>query len=520
MTQARRDSGVRRQLHELELLFEISQTLDQSPDLREVSALMLQAMAEHMGMIHATLCLLNRFDGELVIEAAYGLTQAEQARGRYRLGEGLHGRVAAEGKRCIVPHLFQDPDFLDRTGARRKNAQRDLSFICVPIRLDNELVGTLSADRDFTDAASLEDDARLLSIIASMIAQAVRLRQQAGEELRQLEEENERLQQQLRHRFHPSNIVGNSGSMRRVYDQIAQVAQSNTTTLICGESGVGKELVAHAVHYSSDRATGPFVRVNCAALPSSVIESELFGHEKGSFTGALAQRKGRFELAHGGTIFLDEVGDFTASTQIMLLRALQEKEFERVGGNRTLKSDVRIIAATNRDLEEQIVAGTFREDLYYRLNVFPIHVPPLRERKSDILLLADYFVEKYGRQVSRNVRRISTSVIDMLMRYHWPGNVRELENCIERAVLIAEGDVLHGRHLPPSLQTAESSDTKFEGKLDAALNSVERDLLVDSLKNARGNMAAAARTLGITERVMGLRIKKHGMDPRRFKPSR
>ena len=298
---------------------------------------------------------------------------------------------------------------------------------------------------------------------------------------------------------------------------IAQVSKSDTTVLIRGESGTGKELVAHAIHFNSLRAVKPFIKVNCGALPESVVESELFGHEKGAFTGAIATRKGRFELANGGTIFLDEIGDLSPTTQIKLLRVLQEREFERVGGTATIKTNVRVITATNRNLEQLIAEGRFRQDLYYRLDVFPIHIPPLRERKTDIPLLADFFVEKYSKANSKMVRRISTPAIDMLMSYHWPGNVRELENCLERAVLLTSDQVIHGHHLPPTLQTAEASGTAHTGTLEGTLERVERDLLVDALKASRGNRAKAARALGISERIMGLRVQRFGIDARRFR---
>ena len=375
----------------------------------------------------------------------------------------------------------------------------------------------MSADRPSAAVSYLQEDARILSIIASLIAQAVRLRQSAQEERERLMEENLRLQDELKDRFRPSNIIGNSKAMQSVYQLIAQVSTSDTTVLLRGESGTGKELVAHAIHYASRRSSKPFVKVNCAALPEGVIESELFGHEKGAFTGAVAARKGRFELAHGGTLFLDEIGDLSPALQIKLLRVLQEREFERVGGTATIKADVRLIAATNRDLEKLIEREQFRQDLYYRLNVFPIHIPPLRERKTDILLLADYFAERYSKQNHKNVRRISTPAIDMLMAYHWPGNVRELENCIERAVLISDDDVIHGHHLPPTLQTAEASGTVPRGTLAATLESVERELILEALKSSRGNMAAAAASLGVTERIMGLRVRRFQIDPRRFK---
>jgi len=352
-----------------------------------------------------------------------------------------------------------------------------------------------------------------------MVAQAVRLRQSMQEERERLLKENIRLQEELRNRFRPSNIIGSSNKIQAVFDLIAQVSASDATVLIRGESGTGKELVAHALHYNSPRAAQPFIKVNCAALPETLVESELFGHERGAFTGALSARKGRFECAQSGTIFLDEVGDFSPATQIKLLRVLQEREFERLGGNASIKVDVRVIAATNRDLEELMERGLFRQDLYYRLNVFPIHIPPLRERKTDILLLADHFVEKYSAANRKNVRRITTPAIDMLMSYHWPGNVRELENCIERAVLLAADDAIHAQHLPPTLQTAEASDTGFKGTLQAALDNVEHDLIVDALKTARGNMAKAARALGISERLIGLRIVKYGIDRRIFRTS-
>jgi Nif-specific regulatory protein len=302
-----------------------------------------------------------------------------------------------------------------------------------------------------------------------------------------------------------------------VYEQVAQVAGTGTTVLIRGESGTGKELIAHAIHYSSPRAKKPFIKVSAAALPETLIESELFGYEKGAFTGAQARKKGRFEMAEGGTLFLDEIGDLNLSTQVKLLRVLQEREFERLGGTETVKVNVRLIAATNKDLEKAIADGSFREDLYYRLNVFTIFTPPLRERKPDVLLLADHFLEKYAREHSKRIRRISTPAIDMLVAYHWPGNVRELENCIERAVLVCDGHVVHGHHLPPTLQTAAASDTITRLSLTDAIEGYEKDLIQDALKTTRGNCARAAKLLSTTERIIGYKVKKYGIDPVRFR---
>jgi len=505
---------VRREVTELSLLFDISRLLDRSMDLREEMGPVLKAMAKNTGMVRGTITLLNRQTGEISIEVAHGLSAKQRRRGRYQRGEGVIGRVVETGRPMVIPHVSEEPRFLDRTGARKGLREEDMAFLCVPIKLGAEVIGTLSVDRLFSDTVSLDEDVRLLAIIASLIAQAVRMRQEAEEERRELIDENEQLRRKLKERFHPANIIGRSSAMRAVFELVAQVAPSDATVLVRGESGVGKELVAHAIHYNSPRAAKPFIRVNCAALPESVIESELFGHEEGAFTGAVAQRKGRFEMAHTGTLLLDEIGDLSPVTQIHLLRVLQEREFERVGGTETVAVDVRVIAATNRDLEGLVAQGQFREDLYYRLNVFPIHIPPLRERRTDILLLADHFIEKHSRANGKTVRRVSTPAIDMISRYHWPGNVRELENSIERAVLLTTDDVIHGRHLPPTLQTAEATNTVAPETLHDNLDRLERELIIEALENARGNMSKAAKALGITERVMGLRVRTHNLDPK------
>jgi Nif-specific regulatory protein len=508
--------GLRREMAEINLLFEISNTLDMSIDLKDVLGPVLEKMARHMSMLRGTITILDRKTGEIFIDEAYGLSESQKERGRYKIGEGVTGMVVRTGKPAVVPRISLEPQFLDRTGARTGPHGEDVSFICVPIMLENEVIGTLSADRLFDEAASYDEDIRLLSIIASMIAQAVNLRQSAQEII----EENIRLKEELKDRYRPKNIIGNSKAMWEIYQHIDLVAPTSTTVLIRGESGTGKELVAHAIHAESNRADKPFIKVNCSALPEGVIESELFGHEKGAFTGANQTKKGRFELAHEGTIFLDEVGDLAGAVQIKLLRVIQEREFERVGGMKTISTDVRIIAATHRDLERLVAEDRFREDLYFRLNVFPIHLPPLKERADDILLLADYFVEKYSARHHKRIQRISTPAIDMMMAYHWPGNVRELENTIERAVLLSSDGVIHGRSLPPTLQTAEASGTRPRGDLISTVDAFERDMILDALKSARGNRAEAARILGISERLMGLRVVKYEIDPKRFHTKR
>ncbi len=512
------DSPVRHP--ELDLLLEVSEELSRGGELKEATGPVLQRLASGMGLLRGAITILNRTSGQIVIADAFGLTPDEMARGRYAVGEGITGRVIASGRPAVVPSVSAEPAFLDRTCARGLNGtgeREDVAFICVPIFNGTEVVGALSIDRLPSPDRGLDEDVRLLTIIASMIARAVQVRQAAHERNLMLERENSRLQNELAQRFRPTNLIGNSSAMNRVLGEISQVAASPTTVLIRGESGVGKELVAQCIHYNSPRATGPFVRVNCGALPEGVVESELFGHERGAFTGAVARRKGRFELADHGTLFLDEIGDLPPATQVKLLRVLQEREFERLGGNDVVHVDVRVIAATHRNLEDLVKLNQFREDLYYRLNVFPIYVPPLRERRTDVLLLADHFVERFAKNAGKPVRRISTPAIDMLTAYHWPGNVRELQNAMERAVLLSDDGVIHGHHLPPTLQTAEASNTPVRGPLRATLESVEREMISEALKSARGNMAEAARTLGISQRIMGLRVRHYRIEPDRFR---
>ena len=501
---------------ELQALFKISQILSATAGQRQMLAEVLDVLSGDLGMNRGTIALLMPDGKELAVEVAHNLSERNHKAVRYRMGEGITGRVVQSGKPMVVPRISQEPLFLDRLHNRKKLTKSEISFICVPIALGREVVGALSVDRIFDESAALQEDVRLVSIVASMIANDVRSRRQLASERQALEQENLRLRSELEDRFRPENMIGNSNAMREVYQAIHQVAASGTTVLIRGESGSGKELVAHAIHYTSPRAKAPFIKVNCAALSEGLLESELFGHEKGAFTGALQTRKGRIEEADGGTLFLDEIGDFSAATQVKLLRALQEREFERVGSNVPLKANVRIVAATNRDLEKGVANGSFRHDLYYRINVFPIFLPPLRDRKDDILLLADFFVERYSRKMSKSVRRISTPAINMMVAYHWPGNVRELENCIERAVLLSTDGVIHGHHLPPTLQTSEASDTIGEGTLAARVNLFERDILVDALKRREGNITSAAQDLGTTARILKYKIDKLQIDWQKY----
>jgi Nif-specific regulatory protein len=495
-------------------LLEISLSLGSTPNLRQALTRVLEMLVERHGAASGTVTLLDDDAGDLAVEAFVGPGPARRA--RYRLGEGITGRVVQSGKPIVVPQVSKEPLFLDRTGVWG-HRRREMSFVCAPVVADRKTVGALGVLYPYRPDRGYEQEAKSVGLVASMIGQAVRVHRLVESERQRLVDENTQLRQELRERYDLRHLVGSSRAMQQVYEQVAQVAPAATTVLIRGESGTGKEMVAHAIHYGSPRAEKPFLKVSCAALPEGLIESELFGHEQGAFTDARAVKKGRFELAHGGTLFLDEVGELSPAVQVKLLRVLQEKEFERLGGTRPLKVDVRLVAATNRDLEAAMVAGAFREDLYYRLNVFSIALPPLRERRSDIPALADHFVEKFAAAHGRDVRRLATSAIDMLMSYHWPGNVRELENCIERAVLLCEGGAVHGHHLPPTLQTAEVTGTMPRGSLRAAVGALEKDLIQDALKSSRGNRARAARLLDTTERILGYKIRRLGIDAARFR---
>lgn len=500
---------------QLASLVAVSQELAATLQLAAALQRVLEILDQRQGMVPSMVTLLDRPGGALRIAASHGLSeQGKQA--RYHLGEGITGRVVASGKPIIVPRVSLEPVFLNRAGRRRHLDKQECTFICVPIAIQRQPVGAIGVDLPFEPERDYERVCQFLQVVASMVAQAINIHHLIEAEKDRLRDENRHLREELRERYNFANIIGNSSRIRQVYKQITQVAPSHTTVLIRGESGTGKELIAHAIHYNSGRAKQPFVKVSCAALPETLIEAELFGYEKGAFTDASARKPGRFELAHGGTLFLDEIGDLSPATQVKLLRVLQEREFERLGGTTTIQVDVRLLAATNRDLEQAIKTGTFREDLYYRLNVFALFVPPLRERKDDILLLAEHLLDKYTREHGKQIKRIATSAIDMLASYHWPGNVRELENSLQRAILVCEGEVLHSYHLPPTLQTAEASGTIARVSLTDAVDAYEKDLILDALKTTRGNRAKAAKLLRTTERIVGYKVKKYRIDWKRL----
>ena len=504
-------------MSQLSALYSITQVISSSFGQRQMLYEVLDVLSDNLGMCRGLIMLTSLDGSELHIEAARSNDQQHPTKDvRYQRGEGITGKVLETGQPLIIPRIADEPEFRGRIHPRRKEVAHEHSFICVPISLGDEVMGTLSADVPFENMELLKESQRLLTIVAAMISNDVKNRRKILAEKQLLTEENLRLRDALREQIQPENIIGNSNSMRTVYRKIQQVAASDTTVLIRGETGTGKELVATAIHYSSGRSKKPFVKVNCAALNESLLESELFGHEKGAFTGAVQERIGRLEEANGGTLFLDEIGDFSPTIQVKLLRVLQEKNFQRVGSNQTIKTDVRIITATNRNLEELVKDETFRSDFYYRVNVFPIHLPPLRERRDDILLLSDRFVEEISAKMRKEVHRVSTAAINMMMSYHWPGNVRELENCIEHAILLTDDGVIHGYHLPATLQTPTQTDAASPGSLKTQLNLLERDVIIDSLKRNAGRISKSSIELGITQRMLRYKIKNLNIDYKKY----
>ncbi|MBF0099880.1 MAG: sigma 54-interacting transcriptional regulator [Desulfobacterales bacterium] len=506
-------------IEEITLLYDISQALSEHRDLKKSLYTVLDILSTSMDMIRGTITILNPVTNEIGIEIAHGLSPSAIERGKYQVGEGITGRVIQNGYPIAIPKISEEPLFLNRTVTRKLNTVEEYSFICVPIKKDDKIIGAFSTDRVYDPEFSLQKGMEMMTVIGSMIARHVINLESVRMEQESLRLENQRLLKELEFKYQIQNIIGRSNKMREVFQMVYQVSKSNATVMIRGESGTGKELVANAIHYNSLRSDKPFIKVNCAALPSTLIESEFFGHEKGAFTGALTMKKGKFEIANKGTIFLDEIGSIGGDVQVKLLRVLQEREFERLGGDKTIKTDVRIIAATNKNLEQAVEDGTVRGDLYYRLNVFPIFLPPLRERKTDIILLADFFLEKYSKENNKDIKRISTPAIDMLMNYHWPGNVRELENCIERAVLLCDSGVINSYHLPPSLQTGHESDTLPTQSLDEAIARLETDMIIDALKNTQGNLSLAADLLKTTLRIITYKAQKYHIDYRKFRLS-
>lgn len=497
--------------HEIAILREVTSVVVRERNVRRLLEEVIEILERGLGMKRGTFALLE--GDELRIEASTRTLNAEErALGRYRIGEGITGLVAKTGKSEVVLDVRKDQRFLNKTRSRAGNEA--VSFICVPLIYLGQVVGTLSVDCEMrSDTGALVKDVAFLEIIANITAEAAAACREECAERDALIEENRQLRDMLP--CNPGKLIGDCKDMRAVYEQIHQVAPSDATVLIRGASGTGKELVAKAIQGLSSRRDKPFVVLNCAALPEALVESELFGHEKGAFTDARERRIGRAEAANGGTLFLDEIGDLSIPVQVKLLRFLQERTFSRVGSNEEIHSDVRFIAATSRNLEDLMQRKLFREDLYYRLSVFPIVMPDLAARGGDIILLAQHFLSKMSAKYGKRITRISSPAANMLQAYSWPGNVRELENCIERAVLTCKDDCIHGYNLPPALQSPEFNEDPYHPDehltLEEQLAAVERKILENALRRHDGNRAAAGRELGVSPRMMNYRLNKAGL---------
>src|SRR4030043_1718882 len=491
----------------LSALLEVSKVMNSSFDLEKNLSKTMRVIGDFLEMERGSVFLLDQNSHELKIVAAHGLTKEQIERGKYKIGEGIVGKVLEKGSPVVIPNVGEEPLFLNKTGSRIKKS--GISFLCVPIKFKEESIGVLSADRIFKDKAfTVDEDIRVLEIISSIIAQYVIL----WKHYKESEQERENLKIQQKGRYSLPNIIGTSDKMQEVFEAVHRVADSKATVILYGESGTGKELIAKAIHYMSPRAKWPFIKFNCASIPEGLLESELFGHEKGAFTGAIVTRKGRFELANSGTILLDEIGDLPVTLQPKILRVLQEKEFERVGGERTIKVDVRLIAATSRNLEELVKGGKFREDLYYRLNVVPIFMPALRERKEDILPLTEYFLNRFNEE-NRKAISISPKALKILAGYNWPGNVRELENAIERIVVMSNGKSIEPVDLPLNLKVHSSRETLHKESLSSGIEEMERSSILHALEETGWIQAKAARMLGITSRQIGYKMKKYAIMP-------
>lgn len=500
---------------ELTALYEISKALGSSLNVNVTMKLVMDILVDFFGIKRASITLLE--DKELYIIASHGLTESEIKLGRYNLGEGIIGKVARTACPVVIPKVGDEPLFLNKTGARDEFEMENMSFLCVPVLFKNEVLGVLCVDKvfGFKEKRTFDEDLRFLKIVSSLVAQSVKLCESADREKKQLIEERDALKMALKRKYKINNIAGTSGSMQEVFEAVHRVAPTKASVLLMGESGTGKELIARAIHYMGTRSDCPFIKLNCAAIPEGLLETELFGHEKGAFTGATASKKGKFELAHEGTIFLDEIGDLSMSLQPKILRVLQEREFERIGGEKTIKVDVRVISATSRNLEALIKEKKFREDLYYRLNVVPIYLPPLRLRQEDILELVEFFLKKFNVEHGRNVS-IHPDTISIMREYYWPGNVRELENTIERIVIMCPSSIVKPKDLPANIvkydqraKTASNTDSS-----PVTLIQMEKQRIIEALEANDWIHAKAAVMLGITARQIGYKVKKYGIAKR------
>jgi Nif-specific regulatory protein len=476
----------------------------------------LKKLKHDLNLQKCTLYLLDDNRQKLSIFTSVDLTKTQMGMGQYKLGEGATGLAGESREPVVIENVYNNIVFLNKAGSRNHDC---ISYIAVPMVIEDELVGVLGVHLNRDSGLSFDETIEVLTIVSSLLAHNIVIHKEIEIEKKTLKNQNEYYKREILQEYNFENIIGTSENIQKVFDIIKKVSKSKATVLIRGESGTGKELIASAIHNLSDRKDGPFIKLNCAAITETLLESELFGHEKGAFTDAKATRSGRFELADGGTLFLDEIGDVSANLQVKLLRVLQEQEFERVGGAKTIKVNVRLIAATNRNLEDMISKNQFREDLFYRLNVIPLFLPPLRDRAEDLDLLVCSFLEKFSKLHKKELVFTKEALL-LMHNYNWPGNIRELENTIERIVLMSESKIVDDELICTFLPYLNRVEKSVESKRIEPINSdkiltqddifeLERESIVKALKQCGGVQKDAAKILGLTARQLGYKIQKY-----------
>jgi Nif-specific regulatory protein len=522
---------------ELSAIYEVGKILTSTQSLGRSLVTSLRTLQSILGFDRTAILLPDGATREIVMEASVGYTAEQRDRARYVWGEGIVGKTMKSGSPIAIPDVRKEPSFLDKTRAHERIQDEPLSYLSVPIKVGAEVLGVLTAERVGREGTrSLEADTRTLTVVGCLLGQALKLHAAIERLQHEFRKQRQEFEKTIRRTYRIGNIIGQSKRMQEVFAAVVSVAPSRATVLLRGESGTGKEMIARSIHLLSPRAGRAFVTVNCAALPETLLESELFGHKRGAFTGAIEERKGRFEEAGGGTLFLDEIGDIPPPTQVKLLRVLQERRFERLGENRSISVDVRIIAATNADIERMVEDGRFREDLFYRLNVIPIFLPPLRDRREDIVPLTEHFLDTFNREHGKNVS-FAPDALDTLLDYRWPGNVRELENLVERVVVMAKAPIVRVHDLPRALRVSRTSSfapsplpgtrgpgaSKDKSSLAPAgggegaatragyLKELEREELRKALESTGWVIARAARILGWTPRQVAYKMRKYAL---------
>ena len=519
---------------EVNLLYEIAVMLTSTLDIHETIEKAMRRLKQH-GYLERC-ALFRKKDEEDILEllASIDLEPYQKKMATYRFGEGATGLAAKSQEPIVIENIHNNINYLNKIGSITTQM---VSFVAVPLLQDDEVIGVISANIGKNSPLNFDEIVRMLTIVGSLFVGALKVQQTITKEKESLSELKTYYKEEMQKDYKFESIVGRSTRMQQVFSMINTVAPTDATVLIRGETGTGKELIATAIHNLSKRKNGPFIKLNCAAISETLLESELFGHEKGAFTDARETRKGRFELADGGTLFLDEIGDITPSLQVKLLRILQEQEFERVGGTKTIKTNVRLVAATNRHLEEMVRKGEFREDLFYRLNVIPINLPPLRERYEDVKLLIEHYLHKFMKEHRKNMH-FSKPAMELLLDYPWPGNIRELQNTMERMVLICPDGEIQPEMLahvlpfnyqkiymqpaetpqPAPMMPVTQPSTPVHAENHSApmtkktLQELEKESIIQALIDSHGVQTKAARALGMTARQIGYKIKQYGID--------